>query len=175
MRSVFNSSILLVCLGIMTASGAENANGDLVFHPNGGQESPSVRFLSQGGGVIAQFADNAVSLKTRNAAVRVEFAGASLSPALSLAGNTVIYRDPWPGIEVQYAPFQQTVKSEYHVAAGADPNLIRLRYESTGAVRILQDGSGRQCLSGRHNQFYGFPWGSCLSAGHYGFDQWVSA
>ena len=141
MRSVVNSSILLVTLGIIAASGAEGANGDLVFHPNRGQESPSVRFLSQGGSVIAQFADNAVSLKMPNAAVRVEFAGASLSPALSLVGDTVVYRDPWPGIEVQYAPYWQTVKSEYHVAAGANPDLIRLRYEGAGAARILSDGA----------------------------------
>jgi hypothetical protein len=130
MRSIFNASILLISLGITAANGA------------------SVRFLSQMEGVMAHFADNAVSLKTRDAAVRVEFAGAGVSPAASLAGDTGAYRDPWPGIEVQYAPYRQTLKSEYH-AAGADPELIGLRYESTKATppsrhqsaRILQDGS----------------------------------
>ena len=124
MKSFFILLVSLVSAGAADLSIVPN-QGQLSFVPNQGQAPSSVRFLSRNGAVAAQFADNAMSLKAQNAAVRVEFAGASLPTAARLTGDTVSYREAWPGIEVQYGAYQRTVKSEYHVGAGADPNLIR--------------------------------------------------
>jgi hypothetical protein len=137
----FILTLTIILTGIMTADAIERPKGDLVFVPNQGQAAASVKFLSEKGRVVAQFADNDMSLRAQNIAVRVEFAGARSLSAVSLAGDTVLYHNTWPGIEIQYAPYQGTVKSEYHVSADADPNLIRLRFDGGQALRILSDGS----------------------------------
>ncbi len=142
MNPVVSSTVFLLSLGVASAGAAERPDNNSFFVPNQGEAPSSVRFLSYGGSVVARFADNAMTLGTPgDSGIGVEFAGASQLSAVSMAGDTLVYRDTWPGIETEYAPYQGTVKSEYHVAPGADPNLIRLRYQSEGGPRVLRDGS----------------------------------
>ncbi len=140
MRLIFTSTVLLLGMGAASAGAIERLNNEL-FIPNRGEAAPPARFLGHAGLADAQFADNAVSIGTTRARVRVEFAGASSLSAVSLSGNTMVYRNTWPGIVPQYALHQGVLKSEYHVAAGADPSRIRLRYQGEGVPRILHDGS----------------------------------
>ncbi len=128
-------------MGVVSAGAIERPDNDSFFIPNRGEAPPSVRFISHGKDVVAQFSDNAMSFGTVDTRVRVDFSGAQSFSTASLAGNTLLYRNTWPGIETQYAPYERTVKSEYHVSPGADPNFIRLRYSSGNAPRILGDGS----------------------------------
>jgi hypothetical protein len=131
MRLVFSATLLLLSLGAAPANAIEP------FLPNSGETPPAVRFFGHSGPYVAQFADNSMTLGS----VRVEFAGASSLSAVQRRGDTLLYANTWPGIETEIAPYRGTLKSEYHVAPGADPNLVRLRYRSEGAPRIGLDGS----------------------------------
>ena len=108
---------------------------------------PGARF---GAPVVAQFGDNAVSLGPEDACLRVEFAGAGPLSRVTRAGDSLIFRDTWPGIEIQYSPYQETVKSEYHLRPGADPRSIRLRYKTGSMPRIQPDGSLFVSVAGAH-------------------------
>ena len=137
MKSAFTSIVLLASLAVVPVGAAEHT----FFTPNRGEADASVRFLSHGTSVNARFSDRDMSIGTSSASVRLEFAGAASQSRVTLAGDTLIYRNTWPGIEPEYAPYRGTLKSEYRVSPGADPGLIRLRYYGDGAPAILSDGS----------------------------------
>ena len=141
MKQAFASTVLLLALGALPTGAFEQAAGNQFFMPNRGESPASVRFYSRTERLVAQFADREMSLATPSSQVRVAFVGAAAGSTVSSTGSTLFYRGAWPGIETEYAPYRQTLKSEYHVAPGADPHLIRLRYDGRSLPRTLGDGS----------------------------------
>ncbi len=101
----------------------------------------------------------------RRSLVRLSFPGANEHPAiegrLPLPGGVnffigddaarwyanvptyaaVIYRDLYPGVDLAYSGAEGQLKSEFRLAAGIDPHLIRLAYLGVEAARLLPDGS----------------------------------
>jgi uncharacterized repeat protein (TIGR01451 family) len=55
--------------------------------------------------------------------------------------STVTYPNLWPGVTLTYQGSGGLLKSVYHLAAGADPSLIRLRYNAP--AEILTNGALR--------------------------------
>ena len=52
----------------------------------------------------------------------------------------IVYRNLYPGIDMSYTANDPKLKSEFHVAPGADPALIRLEYPD--ADRVFVDAHG---------------------------------
>lgn len=140
------------------------------FTPNAGRTDPSVRFLAQAGayalafragGVDAYFAGSV----ERAADLRLRFVGAQPAPTIEgldlqpgvvshLHGNdpmawhtglptyaSLAYRGLYPGIDLVYRSAGRNLKSEFIVAAGADPGRIALRYEGAQRVEVAPDGA----------------------------------
>ena len=139
MKPIFSS--ILLSLGVLSVGAFAQSGGNPFFQPNRGESPGSVRFYSRTERMVAQFGDREMSLATPYSKVRVSFVGAGPVSNVNSIGNTLYYRGTWPGIETQYAPYDQTVKSEYHVAPGADPALIRLHYDGQTTPWITGDGS----------------------------------
>ena len=59
--------------------------------------------------------------------------------------STVLYRDVWPGIDVEYAGGTASLEYTFVVHPGADPRDIALAYR--GASSVSLDGSGRLHVS----------------------------
>ena len=140
MKKIFASIILPLCWGVACAGAAGPPNDDPVFVPYAGGADPSARFQARRGSLLAEFGDHSISMGTTRSGVRIQFVGAEGRSNLRREGDTLLYRDTWPGIDTQIAPYQKTLKSEYHVAPGADPRLIRLRYDGDYPT-VLGNGS----------------------------------
>jgi hypothetical protein len=129
-----------------------------LFFPNRGQAAPEIAFTARAPSVRAWLERGAVRLAWPGAELRVMFPGSArpapegLKPstaAITFLGSSkpearpvyssVIYRGLYPGIDLIYSG-ESWLKSEFRVAAGADPTVIRLRYE--GAVDVYVDGEG---------------------------------
>jgi hypothetical protein len=139
------------------------------FIPNHGQVQSEVRYIIKAPALEAGFDLAAVHLNLRGATLRVGFAGANASPRLEaldelpgranfLLGSqpaqwktnlptyaTLAYRDLYPGIDALYRGLEDRLKSEFIVAPGADPSLIRLVY--SGVQRLRLDSSGALLLT----------------------------
>jgi hypothetical protein len=89
----------------------------------------------------ARFADREITLLTPFGLLRITPVGVRQDLSVCSTGNSVVYPAAWQDIDMQYAPHEQTLKSEYHLAPGADAGLIRLRYDGLGTPRITSDGS----------------------------------
>ncbi|HPA81481.1 MAG TPA: SBBP repeat-containing protein [Thermoanaerobaculales bacterium] len=55
--------------------------------------------------------------------------------------GSVVYREPWPGVDLVVAGTGGELKSSFVVRPGADPGLIRLAYRGASAVQLEPDGS----------------------------------
>ena len=130
------------------SAGVVRSGHDPCFVLNLGEASPDVKYLSRGALVVAEFSDHAMSLGTLKSRMRVEFEGAMFLSEVTLQDHSVVYRNMWPRVDIQYSLYQGTIKSEYHLAPGADPNFISLRYSSESTPRILRDGSLYMNVSG---------------------------
>ncbi len=122
----------------------------LFFFPNTGQADPSVQYIVQTPDLSATFRAGDAIFHVQGQQLGVRFTGAN--PAVSIAGlepleakvnfflgttawktdvptySKVIYRGLYPGIDMIYGANARQVKSEFLVAAHADPALIRLEY-----------------------------------------------
>ncbi len=54
--------------------------------------------------------------------------------------GSVVYREPWPGIDLVVSGAAGKLKSTFVVRPGADPGAIRLAYRGASAVRLGPDG-----------------------------------
>ncbi|MDX6287735.1 MAG: hypothetical protein QOG53_3220 [Frankiales bacterium] len=149
------------------ASGDAQESGTL-FEKNVGQAPTGVRFLTRTAGATALFKDAGVILYLPSASggvapVTVQFLGAS--PNATIAGvaaqptkinylignepsawrtnvktfNRVVYRNLWPGIDLEYGHGATPLKGTYVVAPRANPATIRWRY-SRATVSSSKDG-----------------------------------
>ena len=153
------------------------------------EDAPN-RFLIQVPGTSAVFTPNEVAFQTGGEVVRATFLGANDTPQMQgveamgranfMRGQDasawrlglpthrkVRYADLYPGVDLVYSGTDGRVKSEFQVAAGADPDNIQLGYsadlsiDSEGrlhagnliesAPAIYQDSaSGRTAVTGRY-------------------------
>jgi hypothetical protein len=125
--------------------------------------SPANLLQFRAGGHVLGFTPGRVYLAGLDHALRVEFLGTmNTSPPLVSGGSVgdggpasipllsqITYPDLWPGISLSYeAAGGGIAKSTYHLAPGADPVDIQLRYNLP--FELASDGSLRfQLLSGR--------------------------
>lgn len=149
-----------------TAVSAVNAdrNVPLFFIPNQGQAPGGVRFMAKGSGLTAYFLSDEVAFRASGQPVRLRFEGAA--PGVRIEGDGALsgrvnfftgsedrwrtgipvysaleYRGLYTGIDLSYGIAGSNLKSEFIVAPGADPRLIRIRYLAAGPVRIDSDGA----------------------------------
>jgi hypothetical protein len=155
-------------IGLLTATASLTASSSggtvpLFFIANHGQAPSEVRFMAQGSGLTAFFSPGEGLFRVGDASVRVQFEGGSLSVEVEgieplpgqanfLTGEAdqwrlgvplyggVRYRQLYPGIDMVYGANGRNLKSEFVVAPGADPAQIRVRYVSSGEVRIGERG-----------------------------------
>ncbi|HOC41907.1 MAG TPA: SBBP repeat-containing protein [Thermoanaerobaculales bacterium] len=55
--------------------------------------------------------------------------------------GSVVYREPWPGVDLVVGGTAGELESTFVVQPGADPGLIRLAYRGASSVRLEPDGS----------------------------------
>jgi len=55
--------------------------------------------------------------------------------------GSVVYREPWPGVDLVVSGIAGELKSTFVVRPGADPGQIRLAYRGATGVRLETDGS----------------------------------
>lgn len=152
----------LVCLGPAWAANSL----PVVFIPNAGQADERARFLVETPEVRAAFLDDGLLLASSGAHLRVRFRGGvttgirphGLVPLEARANylrgdDPVAWRTGLPmfanieysgfysGIDICYGSAGPRLKSEYHIAPGADPNRIRWEYEGPSEIRVDPDGS----------------------------------
>ena len=134
----------------------------LSFIENQGQAPAAVRYMAKGSGLTAYFSAGEILLRLAGVSVGVGFEGANAaarvegeyrlpSHANFLTGEkenwrlnvpvygAVRYRELYPGIDMLYGGQGRELKSEFLVAAGADPLQIRMRY-SGAELRITEAG-----------------------------------
>ncbi len=136
----------------------------LFFIPNQGQAASPVRFMVKGSGLTAHLLPGEIELRIAGLHVSMRFEGAN--PGHRVEGNqalpgrvnfltgseadwrvdlpvygSVVYRELYPGIDMEYGAAGRYLKSEFLVAAGADASRIRVRYVGAGDPWIDGDGS----------------------------------
>jgi hypothetical protein len=154
---------LLAAFPALAAGPAEHGI-PLFFVANDGQTALEVRFMAKGSGLTAYFLKDEAVFQTFGSSLRMHLEGANpkvrIEGASPLAGRVnfftggeenwraglpmygaVAYRDLYAGIDMVYGGSGRNLKSEFLVAAGADPSLIRVRYLGAGEVRIDADGA----------------------------------
>lgn len=55
--------------------------------------------------------------------------------------SEVFYQQLYPGVDLYWRAAGRTIKSEFFIAPGTDPSIIRLRYLAGGSVRVDADGA----------------------------------
>ena len=142
----------------------------LSFLRNAGQAGPAVRFLVQAGAYALAFRADGVDVRFAGspqgeADLRLRFVAAEPAPVVEGldAGQGVVsylrgddpaawqtglptyaglaYRSLYPGVDLVYRRDGHRLKSEFIVAAGADPGRIALRYEGAQRVEVAADGA----------------------------------
>jgi hypothetical protein len=128
----------------------------LFFFPNYGQADSSVQYLVETPDLSARFRSDGAIFYGKGHQLGVRFAGAY--PGVSIVGvdpmkakinfflgrsewktdvpsySKVVYRGLYPGIDMSYGGSGRRVKSEFLVAAGADPREIRLEYSEPVSI-----------------------------------------
>ena len=134
------------------------------FVANHGQASPEIRYTITQPGLKGYFGPSEILLDLGGATIGLRFAGANRTPRIQglkeLAGRVnflmgsepqewatdlsayqrIVYREIYPGIDMIYSAFRRQIKSEFVVAPGADPSVIRLSYRAAQRPRL--DGKG---------------------------------
>lgn len=129
--------------------------------PNG---QTGAGFILASGDFRARFADRGIQFNLGSREVSLRFTGASRRSSLQplgaapgqvnfIQGNDpalwrtglqirsgLIYKNLYPGIDMLWTVRDSIVKSEFHVAPGVRPDLIRMSYAGADSLRV--DGSG---------------------------------
>ena len=136
----------------------------MFFVENRGQAGPAVDYYLQSADASVGFSDQGVQMtlmenQSPTWDLRLEFPGArSVSPEAQAPTKTVVsyfqdqqsglgtysrivYNDLWPGIDLIYRISESRLKYEFLVAPGADPGVIRLRWNGAESLSLNEDGS----------------------------------
>jgi hypothetical protein len=160
MRALIGILLLAVAPGL-----AETGRSlPMFFFPNAGQVNSSIRFIAETPEFRAAFRADSVTFRNQGAAIGVRFVRANPDVTIEgseplpgranfLIGNNskdwkqgiptyhqILYRGLYRGVDVTYGGSGRRLKSEFNVAAGADPRQILLEYE--GADRVSIDTNG---------------------------------
>lgn len=133
-----------------------SASLPLFFFPNTGQTDSSVRYLVQTPDLSARFRTDSATFQVQGQHVAVRFVGANPDVVVKGASrldakinfflgtsdwktdvpsySKIVYRGLYPGIDMTYGGAGREVKSEFLVAAGANPRRIRLEYSEPVAI-----------------------------------------
>ena len=156
-------ALLAMTAGVAIAAEAgQRAAIPPLFFENQGYAGSAARFVAKAANVTACFLPGKASFRVGRSLLETHFEGAGASlpeAARRISGEVnvlhgspekwrigsplfrgVIYRNLYPGIDLQYGARQQNLESEFVVAPGADPSRIRIRYRG-GNPRIREDGS----------------------------------
>jgi hypothetical protein len=150
-------------LFVQPAQGAYGQVPVFFFENRGQLASPDILYMAKGPDLTAYFGPNQVLFTTGSSSYRVSFPGAN--PALAIeasqplggrinfllgsashwktnlpAYSSLTYRGIFPGIDLVYSASGNRFKSDFIVAPGADPSVIRLRYDGAGQARLEADG-----------------------------------
>jgi uncharacterized protein (TIGR03437 family) len=156
---------LLIAGTAMAAPAVQWVNVPLSFEPNTGQASAEVRYLARGSSYSLYLACGETVLAGRNQPpLRTRLSGAD--PSARIVGevpqdsrsNYFIGNDParwhtsvpnfarvryagvYPGIDLVYYGKEGILEYDWIVSAGADPQAIRMIFESTDLLRIDKQG-----------------------------------
>jgi hypothetical protein len=160
MRALIGILLLAVAPGL-----AETGRSlPMFFFPNIGQVNSSIRFIAETPEFRAVLRADSVTFRNHGAAIGVRFVRANPDVAIEgseplpgkanfLIGNNskdwrrgiptyhqILYRGLYRGVDVTYDGLGQRLKSEFTVAAGADPRQILLEYEDADHVSIDTNG-----------------------------------
>ncbi len=145
------------------------ANLPVSFEPNRGQASAGTLYLARGNGYLLSLEASRSRIMLRNkeksAEISSQLVGSSKSPRLEaldpLPGHSSYFRgqDPakwvtgvpnfariraaavYPGIDLIYYGNQNRLEYDFVVEAGADPSVIRLRFDGVRSLRTDADGN----------------------------------
>ncbi|MBK5290194.1 MAG: SBBP repeat-containing protein [Acidobacteriia bacterium] len=151
--------------GLLLAANATGAEVPVFYAGNKGQAGEQTRFIVRTTELSAELQPASILFSWRGQRLQLEFIGANaeapiegLHPfpgqanyflgkdpgawitGVSLFGS-VRYRDLYPGIDMVYGGSGRHIKSDFIVAPGVDPALIRMRYTGAQEVRIDSGGS----------------------------------
>ncbi len=166
---------VLFTAGPILAAGSGRQTLPLFFTANHGQAPAAVRYVAQGPELTAYFSANEVlfRLGERTLQMRLEGSAATRVEGIDrLPGQVnfltgpqstwqtgqsiyggVAYRNLYSGIDMVYNGSVRNLKSEFHVAPGADPSAIRVRYLGASNVRI--DAAGALVIRLGNREFRG--------------------
>jgi hypothetical protein len=168
MRVFVSPSCFLLCVLSAVASPkagpfAEPSPVPTFFVPNGGQFSAEVQFAVETPNLRATFGSDGAVFRRGDSALRVHFVGArpgtiiegtqaAVARANYFLGSDsarwqhdlptfggIVYRDLYPGIDASYSGVGRLLKSEFLVAAGADPAQIRVDYPGARSVSVVAE------------------------------------
>ena len=143
----------------------ETFPGPALFIPGAEETGGQKYFLLRSQALQGCFTSTEIVLESRQSRVRIRFDGAN--PAVQVEGagplptranfllgqqrarqrtdiatfRSVIYRQLYPGIDVVYDGHEHYLKSEFQVAPGADPALIRIHYDGVEEPQVAPDGA----------------------------------
>ena len=156
---------LRVVLSFVACLAGLPARAELLFVPNEGQTQPKVQFMVKMPRLIAYFMHTEILFAVKG--VRVGFHLLGANPAAAITGGKqkaakvhfllgshqeqwradvptygeVTYLGIYPGIDLVYGGVKQRLKSDFVVAAGADPSVIRFRYSGVEHLRVNAAGA----------------------------------
>ena len=155
---------LLSCLSVFAASPAALLDPLPVrFEPNPGlQKGPrkDVRWSARGLGYAFLFTDEATLLHVGDRSVKLTFPGSSSAASFGGADRMAVSTNyfsgkqyasvpafrklrrtgVYPGIDVVYYGNGREIEYDFEIAPGADPSVIRMRFEGADAVRLNDGG-----------------------------------
>ena len=154
----------LMCMAVVPGFSATRENSlPLFFVQNAGTADASVRYIVETSEMQAAFAGDSATFRIHGEQVQVRFEGANTGAALegieALAARAnffvgqdprewhtgvptfqkILYRGLYAGIDLTYSGTKDRIKSEFAVAPGADPRLIRLEYSRTLSIAANGD------------------------------------
>jgi len=142
----------------------------LFFEPNFGQADKELRFLARGAACVLGLADRQAIIRLRprhgrhSSLLRMHLVGAAQPAAIEGAEPTggvssyfvgrtpekwrtgirqyasVEYRRIYPGIDLIFHARQGALEFDFQVTPGADPGLIRMRWEGVDSVKVGHAG-----------------------------------
>ncbi len=146
----------------------------LRFEANAGQWNPAVRYAARAGAYNLLFTTTGPTFSFPGSKkVGLFLAGSNPAPLIEgvdplrtrvdyFVGDRsqwraavpnysrVRYREVYPGIDAVYYGNQSRLEYDFHVAPGADPRAIRIRFRGADAVSITSDGDlAVDCAAGR--------------------------
>jgi len=152
--------LLLLATGFTTLAASPERSLPVFFLPNAGQTDPVLRYVVQTPELRAGFALDSAVFEIHGTQLHVHFAGANRdvdlqgSEALAAHANFliggdpaawrtgvptyrgVVYRNLYPGVDMNYTGSYSKLKSEFRVAPGANPGQIRMEYPDADSVSV---------------------------------------